>query len=277
MRAPDPLHAACSGFFSSDGCGDARRRSLHTRRLADETSRRLRRSVRASIRHRLRVCASVPKRRVPLVSTLRYMREAFRDVARTRASNDAPRRARPCTRVSARSPRRAGRAARSAGACARRAASVSRRWYGICILLKETPRRHRARCDPAIPRSRAAAMRRVPSIRASNEVMMDALPNSSDTSFQIFLAKLLEQPLPEWTEKQQMELEMARALSTEMVRLAESLRGSTDLARCLVLLRYSKVLDFILTSLAARRDIHPQTLRTLFRLANLKVDDAYPV
>ncbi|AIO27171.1 MULTISPECIES: hypothetical protein [Burkholderia] len=106
---------------------------------------------------------------------------------------------------------------------------------------------------------------------------MDALPNSSDTSFQLFLAKLLEQPLPDWTEKQQMELEMARSLSTEMVHLAEDMRGRTpDLARCLVLLRYAKVLDFMLTSLAAHRDIHPQTLRTLFRLANLKVDDAYP-
>jgi hypothetical protein len=106
---------------------------------------------------------------------------------------------------------------------------------------------------------------------------MDTLPNSSDTSFQIFLAKLLEQPQPEWTEKQQMELEMARSLSTEMVRYAEDMRGRADLARCLVLLRYAKVLDFMLTSLAAHRDIHPQTLRTLFRLANLKVDDAYPV
>ncbi|OXH94292.1 hypothetical protein CA830_02520, partial [Burkholderia multivorans] len=101
------MHAACSGFFSSDGFGDARRRSLHTRRLADETSRRVRRSVRASIRQRLPVRASVPKRRVRFVSTLRYMREAFRDVARTRASNHTPRRARPRTRVSARSPRRA--------------------------------------------------------------------------------------------------------------------------------------------------------------------------
>ncbi|WP_396331437.1 DNA-binding protein [Burkholderia anthina] len=107
---------------------------------------------------------------------------------------------------------------------------------------------------------------------------MDTLPNSSETSFQIFLAKLLEQPLPDWTEKQQMELDMARTLSGQMVRLAEDMRGSTaDLTRCLVLLRYAKVLDFMLTSLAARRDIHPQTLRTLFRLANLKVDDAYPV
>lgn len=107
---------------------------------------------------------------------------------------------------------------------------------------------------------------------------MDALPNSSDTSFQIFLAKLLEQPQPEWTVKQQMELEMARTLSTRMVNYAEDMRGgNADLARCLVLLRYAKVLDFMLTSLAAHRDIHPQTLRTLFRLANLKVDDAYPV
>ncbi|MGS0896804.1 DNA-binding protein [Burkholderia stagnalis] len=106
---------------------------------------------------------------------------------------------------------------------------------------------------------------------------MEAPPNSSDTSFQLFLAKLLEQPQPDWSEKQQMELEMARALSTEMVRLAEDLRGRADLAQCLVLLRYAKVLDFILQSLAAHRDIHPQTLRTLFRLANLKVDDAYPV
>ena len=106
---------------------------------------------------------------------------------------------------------------------------------------------------------------------------MDALPNSSDTSFQLFLAKVLEQPLPDWTEKQQMELEMARSLSTQMVHYAEGMRGgNADLARCLVLLRYAKVLDFMLTSLAAHRDIHPQTLRTLFRLANLKVDDAYP-
>ncbi|MEN8516885.1 DNA-binding protein [Burkholderia sp. RS02] len=106
---------------------------------------------------------------------------------------------------------------------------------------------------------------------------MDALPNSSDTAFQLFLAKVLEQPLPDWTEKQQMELEMARTLSTEMVHIAEEMRGrAPDLPRCLVLLRYAKVLDFMLTSLAARRDIHPQTLRTLFRLADLKVDDSYP-
>lgn len=106
---------------------------------------------------------------------------------------------------------------------------------------------------------------------------MDALPNQSDAQFQAFLVKLLEQPKSTWSAKQQMELDMAHTLSAEMVSLAERLRANTeDLESCATLLKYARALDFILTSLAARRDINPRTLRTIFKLANLKVDEAYP-
>lgn len=108
---------------------------------------------------------------------------------------------------------------------------------------------------------------------------MDTLPNQSDAQFQAFLAKLLEQPQPAvWGEKQQIELDMARELAVEMLQLAERMNAAhtPDLENCLVLLRHAKVLDFILSSLAARRDIHPRTLRTIFKLATLKVHDSYP-
>ena len=106
---------------------------------------------------------------------------------------------------------------------------------------------------------------------------MDAPLNPPDARFQAFLAKLTAQQPLAWGEKQKMELDMARALSTEMLQLAERLRDSPqNLEGCLVLLKYAKVLDFIVSSLAARREINPQTLRTIFRLANLKVDEAYP-
>lgn len=108
---------------------------------------------------------------------------------------------------------------------------------------------------------------------------MDTLPNQSDAQFQAFLAKLLEQPQPAvWGEKQQIELDMARELAVEMLQLAERMNAAhtPDLENCLVLLRHAKVLDFILSSLAARRDIHPRTLRTIFKLAKLKVHDSYP-
>ncbi|MGU7780800.1 DNA-binding protein [Burkholderia sp. PU8-34] len=106
---------------------------------------------------------------------------------------------------------------------------------------------------------------------------MDARPNQSDAQFQAFLVRLLEQPQQAWSAKQQLEIEMACTLSTEMVRVAEHLRTHTaDFDGYLVLLKYAKVLDFILTSLSARKDIHPQTLRTIFKLANLKVSEDYP-
>ncbi|MGU7768922.1 DNA-binding protein [Burkholderia sp. MR1-5-21] len=106
---------------------------------------------------------------------------------------------------------------------------------------------------------------------------MDARPNQSDAHFQAFLVKLLEQPQQAWSAKQQLELEMACMLSTEMVRMAEHLRTHTaDFDGYLLLLKYAKVLDFMLTSLSLRREIHPQTLRIIFRLANLKVSEDYP-
>lgn len=106
---------------------------------------------------------------------------------------------------------------------------------------------------------------------------MDALPNQSDAQFQAFLARLLEQPQPSWGAKQQMELDMAHALSTEMLYVAERLRAdASDLEGCLMLLKYAKALDFILSSLSAQREINPRTLRAIFKLANVKVHDAYP-
>jgi hypothetical protein len=105
---------------------------------------------------------------------------------------------------------------------------------------------------------------------------MDAIPNgSAEQKFQELLAKLMATPA--WSEKQQLELEMARDISVEMLRLAEAMRdGSVDLETCLTMLKYAKVLDFVMTTLASRRDIKPQTLRVIFKLAGLKVDEAYP-
>lgn len=106
---------------------------------------------------------------------------------------------------------------------------------------------------------------------------MDALPNQSDARFQAFLAKLLEQPQASWNEKQQIELDTARALSSEMLRIAEQMRADTaSFDNWLALLKYAKVLDFILSSLAARREINPRTLRTILKLANFSIDPAYP-
>ncbi|WP_414441539.1 DNA-binding protein [Burkholderia sp. 22PA0106] len=107
---------------------------------------------------------------------------------------------------------------------------------------------------------------------------MNTLPNQSDTQFQAFLTKLLAQPQPvEWSEKQQIELDMARALSTHMLRVAEQLHAQPgDTESWLTLYRYGRALDFILTSLAACRDIHPRTLRTILKLARFEVNANYP-
>ena len=105
---------------------------------------------------------------------------------------------------------------------------------------------------------------------------MDTVPNGNvEQKFQEMLAKLTATPV--WSEQQQLELEMARDISTEMLRLAEVMRdGSIDMETCLTMLKYAKVLDFVMTTLASRRDIKPQTLRVIFKLAGLKVDEAYP-
>jgi hypothetical protein len=105
---------------------------------------------------------------------------------------------------------------------------------------------------------------------------MDTMPNGdAEQKFQEMLTKLLATPA--WTEKQQLELEMARDISVEMLRLAESMRdGDAGLETCLTLLKYAKVMDFVLTTLASRREIKPQTLRVIFKLAGIKVDEAYP-
>jgi hypothetical protein len=109
-----------------------------------------------------------------------------------------------------------------------------------------------------------------------DEAAMDTIPNgNAEQKFQEMLTKLLATPT--WSEKQQIELEMARDISVEMLRLAELMRdGTVDMETCLTMLKYAKVLDFVMTTLASRRDIKPQTLRVIFKLAGLKVDEEYP-
>ena len=69
----------------------------------------------------------------------------------------------------------------------------------------------------------------------------------------------------------------AAARKARYRRLAEAMRDSDPgLEALLTLLKYAKVMDFILTTLASRREIRPQTLRVIFKLAGLKVDEAYP-
>lgn len=107
---------------------------------------------------------------------------------------------------------------------------------------------------------------------------MATIPNGdAEQKFQAMLANLLTPPTG-WSEKQQLELEMARDISVEMLRMAETMRDTdnTGLEALLTLLKYAKVVDFILTTLASRREIRPQTLRVIFKLAGLKVDEAYP-
>ena len=106
---------------------------------------------------------------------------------------------------------------------------------------------------------------------------MNAIPSQTDARFQAFLSKLLTQQEVSWNSKHQMELEMARDLSNGMRDLAEQMRDEqASLEQCLVLLKYAKVLDFIMSSLSARREINPQTLRVIFKLAQLPVHEAYP-
>ena len=106
---------------------------------------------------------------------------------------------------------------------------------------------------------------------------MATIPSKdAEQKFQAMLANLLTPPTG-WTEKQQLELEMARDISVEMLRLAESVRDAEPGQEALLtLLKYAKVVDFILTTLASRREIRPQTLRVIFKLAGLKIDEAYP-
>jgi hypothetical protein len=109
-----------------------------------------------------------------------------------------------------------------------------------------------------------------------NEAKMDAIPNGrAEQKFQELLAKLILSPT--WTEKQQLELEMARDITVALLTVAESMRdGRVDLENVLRVLRYAKVLDFLMSTLAARRDIKPQTLRVIFSLAGIKVNEEYP-
>jgi hypothetical protein len=121
-----------------------------------------------------------------------------------------------------------------------------------------------------------AARTALVAVRPCTGHAMNTIPDgNAEQKFQELLTKLIN--VPDWTEKQQLELEMARDISLEMLRVAESMRdGPSDLETCLILLKYAKVLDFVMSALASRRDIKPQTLRVIFKLAGIKVDEAYP-
>jgi hypothetical protein len=104
---------------------------------------------------------------------------------------------------------------------------------------------------------------------------MQAQPNQDEEQkFRCMLDKLLD--FPRWTAKQQLELEMARDAANTMLHVAEGMRRSTpDTLVALRVLRLAKAVDYVLTALAAQRDIRPATLRAVFNLAGLPVDPTY--
>jgi hypothetical protein len=104
---------------------------------------------------------------------------------------------------------------------------------------------------------------------------MQAQPNQhEEQKFRSMLDKLLD--FPRWTSKQQLELEMARDAANTMLHVAETMRrGTPDTLAALRVLRLAKAVDYVLTALAAQRDIRPATLRAVFNLAGLPVDPAY--
>ena len=74
--------------------------------------------------------------------------------------------------------------------------------------------------------------------------------------------------MPAWTRNSSSNWKWPAKYPVEMLRLAEAMRdGSTDIETCLTMLKYAKVMDFVLTTLASRREIAPQTLRVIFKLA----------
>jgi hypothetical protein len=107
-------------------------------------------------------------------------------------------------------------------------------------------------------------------------IAMDAIPEKKvDPRFQEMMARLVSSP--GLSLKQQIELQMTRRISVEMLKLAETMRdGGTDMETCLILLKYATVIEFVLTALADQRDIAPPTLRMVFRLAGIDVDEDYP-
>jgi hypothetical protein len=109
-----------------------------------------------------------------------------------------------------------------------------------------------------------------------NEALMDTIPKgNAEQKFQELLAKLTLTPT--WTEKQQLELGMARDVSLEILRLTEFMhKEGPNVQTCLTMLKYAKVLDYVMSTLSSRREIKPETLRVIFKLAGLKIDEHYP-
>ncbi|CAE6855866.1 hypothetical protein R69619_07686 [Paraburkholderia nemoris] len=105
---------------------------------------------------------------------------------------------------------------------------------------------------------------------------MNTIPDgNAELKFQKLVAKLTT--LSAWTEKQQLELEMACDLSVALRQAAETMREEgARFESYTVMLEYARVLEFMMTMLSGHKDIHPRTLRTIFRFSGLHVDEAYP-
>jgi hypothetical protein len=112
-------------------------------------------------------------------------------------------------------------------------------------------------------------------IKKPNEGIPVMYPKNAEQQFQDMMTRLCT--LPTWTEKQQTELQMARDAALDMLRIAESIQqGTAESDAPGRLLKHAKAVEFVLSMLASGQSIHPRTLRVVFRLAGLTIDDTYP-
>ena len=104
---------------------------------------------------------------------------------------------------------------------------------------------------------------------------MPTQQKDAEQQFHAMLARL--SGTAEWNTKQQLELQMARDATQALRRIAEHLRrGTIEASAAPQMLKYTQAIDFVLSGLSAQKNIHPATLRVVFRLAGLQVNEDYP-
>lgn len=104
---------------------------------------------------------------------------------------------------------------------------------------------------------------------------MPTQQKDAERQFRAMLARL--SGTAAWTTKQQLELQMASDAAQALRRTAEDLRrGDADAGTAPQMLKYTQAIDFVLSALSAQKSIHPATLRVVFRLAGLPVNEDYP-
>jgi hypothetical protein len=107
---------------------------------------------------------------------------------------------------------------------------------------------------------------------------MPTQQKDAERQFRAMLARL--SGTAAWTTKQQLELQMASDAAQALRRTAEDLRRSeadaAGVALAPQMLKYTQAIDFVLSALSAQKSIHPATLRVVFRLAGLPVNEDYP-